>query len=307
MQRLSIRVRLAVVDDLGLVFRMARLGQVLLPGGSSRTELCDVCDDVMGDLLKGSDGLGAVPCSWACLKIPSCVKMCESVKSASGNSTKFPCIAAGYCDPVDEDMADADVECSVGAFFSCQPQRYCKRKRSGLRFSCHLRPGIGRWVGMKNAVGSHASALADGLLSQPRCGEVGAGPYCIATPRGFGAAAEAIGHFISIAVGGLKTVAAIESPGGDDDRQWLTFWLILTMLLFAERFLARVVLSSFPLYYEAKLGLLMWLMFRNGADLCYRKLRAVLLHAPGVGKLLQEEELKADQEVRMPSAHFHRS
>ena len=38
--------------------------------------------------------------------------------------------------------------------------------------------------------------------------------------------------------------------------QWLTFWLILTILLFIERFLARVVLSTFPLYYQAKLCLI---------------------------------------------------
>lgn len=136
-----------------------------------KTDLCEVCDDVMGDLLKGSDGVAALPCSWACLRIPACMRMCEVVKTASQNSSHFPCIAAGYCDPIEEGGVDAAVECSVAPPLRCVPSRYCVRKFHGLRMSCQLRPGIGRWVGMRNAVGSHAAALADGLWAQPRCGE----------------------------------------------------------------------------------------------------------------------------------------
>ena len=173
----------------------------------------------MGDLLKGTEGLEALPCNWACLRVPPCVQMCEKVKAASVNSTHYPCIAAGYCDAVAEGEIDSAAECSVGPFFRCTPSRYCQRKRKGFRFSCDLRPGIGRWIGMRNAVGTHAAALADGLFSQPHCGEPGAGPYCIATPTGIGAVAEGIGHVLSVIYGGWKTIASIESPGGDDDRQ----------------------------------------------------------------------------------------
>lgn len=87
-------------------------------------------------------------------------------------------------------------------------------------------------------------ALADGLWQQPRCGEPGAGPYCIASPTGFGLIAEGAGHVLSLFYGGMRTIKSIESPGGDDDRQWLTFWLVLTILLFCERFFARVLLSK---------------------------------------------------------------
>ena len=34
---------------------------------------------------------------------------------------------------------------------------------------------------------SATSPPSSGLFSQPHCGEPGAGPYCIATPKGFGA------------------------------------------------------------------------------------------------------------------------
>ena len=270
---------LNAIDDVAMLFKFGRLAAVVIPGGRD-SDLCDLCDDVMGDLMKGAEGLDAIPCNWACLRIGPCVKMCEAVKGASQNSTHFPCIAAGYCDALEEGEMDADVECSVGPLFSCQPARYCKRHRKGLRFSCELRPGIGRWIGLQNAATAHAGAIASGLLSQPRCGEEGAGPYCIASPTGMGAVAEAIGHVLSLAYGGLATVSSIETPGGDDDRQWLTFWLILTILLFIERFFARVVLSTFPFYYQAKLGLLAWLLFRNGADIVYRRLRRLLGEDP---------------------------
>jgi len=269
---------LNAVDDLTMIFRVMRLGAVLMPvPGVRTTDLCQVCDDVMSDLLKGTDGLEALPCNWACLRVPRCVRMCERVKALSVNSTHYPCIAAGYCDAVAEGEIDSVEECSVGPFFTCSPKRYCVRKRHGLRFSCDLRPGIGRWIGMRNAVGSHAAALAEGLFSQPHCGEPGAGPYCVATPQGLGLVAEMAGHAMSLVYGGLRTIASIESPGGDDDRQWLTFWLILVSFLFVERFLARVILSSFSMYYEAKLLVLLWLLLADGADTLYRKLRQAVL------------------------------
>ena len=269
---------LNVLDDLSLVIRVARLGAVLLPGGDE-TDMCGVCDDVMGDLLKG-DGIEAVSCKLVCLRLPSCVRMCEHIKAVSQNSSHFPCMAAGYCRASDE-LEEVDVTCSVAPILRCVPSRYCAGKRNGLSLSCELKPGFGRWVGMKNTVSTHTAAIAHGLLSQPHCGEEGAGAYCIAAPKGFGFVAEMTGHVLSLLYGGLRTIISIETPGGDDDRQWLTFWLVLSVLLFAERFLARVILSSFPLYYEIKLIGLLWLLFADGADAMYRRLRLLALRICG--------------------------
>lgn len=121
---------LNAVDDLTMLFRVARLGAVLVPGQGD-TDLCSVCDDVMGDLLKGTDGIEALPCNWACLRIPKCVQMCEAVKASAANSSHYPCIAAGYCNAIEEGEVDSAVECEVGPFFSCSPKRYCVRKRKG--------------------------------------------------------------------------------------------------------------------------------------------------------------------------------
>ena len=200
---------LNAIDDMSLLFRFSRLIMAVtpIPGlRQSQHTLCDVCDDVMGDLLKGTDGLEALPCAWACLRIPACMRMCERVKGASTNSTHFPCVAAGYCDAVAEGEVDADVECSVAPILRCVPEQLCKRTRNGLRFSCVLKPGIGRWIGMRNAVGTHASALASALYNQPRCGEEGAGVFCVAEPRGLAYIAELAGHALTLGYGTLKTV-----------------------------------------------------------------------------------------------------
>ena len=291
---------LNAIDDLALLIRVGRLGASIVPlPGRPRNdpaEMCGVCDDVMGDLMRGNDGLSAIPCGAACLGLKRCVRMCERVQEVSSESSEFPCIAAGFCDPVAADFVDiADADCRAGAFFSCRPKQYCRRKRRGLKFSCELKPGFGRWVGMKHAAREHAGALAAGLMAQAHCGEEGAGPYCIARPTGLGLVAEAIGHVITLVIGGYRSIVAIETPGGGDDRQWLTFWLILALVLFAERFFARVLLSTFPMYYQAKLGALIWLVWRSGAETIYRKLRRILEKR----NLIYSDEVAAEKELEI--------
>ena len=48
---------------------------------------------------------------------------------------------------------------------------------------------------------------------------------------------------------------------------------MLTIMLFVERFLAAVLLSKFPMYYEGKLLLIIWLMKFEGAGKLYRQMR----------------------------------
>jgi len=140
---------------------------------------------------------------------------------------------------------------------------------------------------MKNGARDNVAALAEGLLSQKHCGEEGAGMYCVARPKAWGLMAESLGYLLSLLVGGYNSVSAIESIGGDDDRQWLTFWFILAVLTFIEKFLARVILSNFPFYYQAKLIGLLWLLFGNGTIVFYRRIRRTFLN---IGLVRTEEE-----------------
>ncbi|KAL3935353.1 MAG: hypothetical protein SGBAC_009111 [Bacillariaceae sp.] len=278
---LIVWVGLNFIDDMALLVRLGRLGvaSVPLPGKSRNDEkaMCGLCDDVVGDLMVGADGISVIPCRVACMGLRKCIDMCEKVKEASEETSEFPCIALGYCDAMEHGYVSSDdIDCKSGAFFTCQPSQYCRRKREGVKMRCELKPGIGRWNGMKNLASTHTAALAIGLSSQLYCSEPGAGPYCIAKPSGFGLLAEWAGFCLAILWGGYKSITALETPGGNDDRQWLTFWVIYTLWLCVERFALRVILSNIPLYYEVKFFLIYWLMLHSGAETCYRKLRRFL-------------------------------
>ena len=104
------------------------------------------------------------------------------------------------------------------------------------------------------------------------CHESNAGPHCIRVPDGLGAAAQWAGYALLAVFATSRTLRAIESPGGGDDRQWLTFWVVMCLFSFSERF-TDALLSRFPAYYEAKLIALWWLLFCHGAEKVYRRCR----------------------------------
>jgi len=295
-------------DDMTRIIRIGRLAVSVVPFPPGRQpnpkEMCGICDDVMEDLMvSAADNLNAIPCTAACFRAKRCVEMCTRLQEVMSESNEFPCEAAGFCDRANEsDKTNTFVvpECKTGAFFSCEPSRYCRRsrKRKGVKITCELKPGIGHWVGLKKRLArDHAGALASGLFRHTQCGDPGAGPYCIAKPKGVGLVAEFVGHFMSLIIGTYKSIIAIESRGGSDDRQWLTFWVILTIILFVERFCARVILSSFPYYYQVKLLILIWLIWQNGAETCYRKLRRFL--ESRVSLFSEEEARRVLERMRM--------
>jgi len=272
---------LKVLDDVSIVTRLLHLGIATLNarGNNKNEALCDVCDDVMGDLLV-QEGVTALPCRFLCLQVPACIEMCENLKTVSQTSTKFPCVAAGYCDATEEDYFDSgdNIECNVGHFFSCTPRRYCHRVRTGWRWSCRLRPGIGRWVGLTHTVSNHAGAMAKAIMEQPHCSDADASAtFCIASPKGFGLVCEIIIQVLSFVYGGYQSILAIESPGGDDDTQWLTYHVMLGAIFIVEKLFARPILSTFPLYYEVKLLIVLWLLCYQGAERTYRRMRRVFI------------------------------
>lgn len=277
---------LNALDDIADVMKITRLvGSSLSPfrRDESKDSMCDLCDDIMAGLMAGNEGLQAVPCSWMCLRVPKCMKMCENVKETTATSTMFPCVAAGYC--TDDEAAEEDdlygvrltkMECEKGPLWSCEPKRYCRLQRHGWKWKCNPKPGVGRWVGMQKAATTYTAALAAGFLNRKHCGEPDAGPFCIAAPKGIGKVAEVMGSILSLVYGGYHSIVAIETPGGDDDQQWLTFWIILVGSMFLEKAVMEVLLSKFLFYYEIKLLLLIWLMCFGGATYLYRRLRRKL-------------------------------
>ena len=52
---------------------------------------------------------------------------------------------------------------------------------------------------------------------------------------------------------------AIESPGIQDDVQWLTYWVVFGFFNFMESFALRIVLYYFPWYFAFKTIFVLWL------------------------------------------------
>ena len=90
---------LNVLDDLSSVMKISRLIGASIPifrKDESSDNLCELCDDVVGDLMRGSEGLQSVPCSWICLRIPKCMTMCSHIQDVRHKQTNKLCFV-GLC------------------------------------------------------------------------------------------------------------------------------------------------------------------------------------------------------------------
>ncbi|EIM19945.1 hypothetical protein E3Q22_04176 [Wallemia mellicola] len=93
----------------------------------------------------------------------------------------------------------------------------------------------------------------------------------------FNIGASFISNLIGFAVPAYYAFLAIESPGHDDDIQWLTYFVVFSFFTFAES-LVNIV-TYFPFYYLFKIGFTAWLMLpqTKGAKTLYLNvLRPVL-------------------------------
>ena len=97
---------------------------------------------------------------------------------------------------------------------------------------------------------------------------------------------------------------AIESPNKEDDTQWLTFWLVYSLVTMAKAVLDYVSILV-PFYHEIWLGLMLWLGLLHGADWVYKnilrpvakqhedKIDYVLARGKSVEALIKSAEKKA--------------
>ena len=234
---------------------------------------CEACHRVTALLLKviELDEAGDIDCKRLCFRSNACSNMCEKITNAMATSERYPCVAAGICPAEDEN--ESDMICRFDwRMMRCTPSSSCQRR---FPARCVVSDGLRSWRRYSFFIGRHAGLVASALQNQPRCGERDAGPYCVREPSGLGQACELLSFVLPFLYGTLASVRAVETPGGDDDRQWLTFWVCFFAFMGLERF-TNVVFSWVSCYYELKLAVLCWLMFRHGADTIYRTLRRLL-------------------------------
>ena len=260
------------------VKQIAQLSFVIVTGRGGEQAPCKLCDTIVLVMLKDlkiNKLRGAVKCSQVCFGLGArCARPCEKIIDAMQNSTTYPCEAAGFCPKRDEEFGE--VACRFAHKRArCEPVGACEFR--GFPAKCELREGVRRWRRIKRFVHRDALQLSRAFHHRARyCTEPDADERtCIHEAAGLGRAAQLVGYILVFVFATFSTIVAIESPGGADDRHWLTFWVIATGFAFIERF-ADVLLSRVPRYYEAKLVALIWLIHFGGADACYRRARRVL-------------------------------
>ena len=71
--------------------------------------------------------------------------------------------------------------------------------------------------------------------------------------------ASPVSNLIGWGLPAYLSFKAIESPGHQDDIQWLTYWVVFGFLNFIESFALSLVLYYLPWYYAFKTVFILWL------------------------------------------------
>lgn len=93
------------------------------------------------------------------------------------------------------------------------------------------------------------------------------------------ALAAPVSNLIGWGLPAYLSFKALESPGHEDDAQWLTYWVIFGFFNFAEGFALRALLYYFPWYFSFKTLFILWLQlpaFRGAQTAYHSVLRPIL-------------------------------
>lgn len=113
----------------------------------------------------------------------------------------------------------------------------------------------------------------------------------------FNVAAPLLVNLVGFGYAAYASMAAIESPGKEDDAQWLTYWVVFGLSNVAEYF-TSIITYWIPFYYVFKLVFLVWLMaprFRGAERLYQTTLRPMALHAKKTAAAVSAEPAAAKE------------
>eukprot|EP00735_Rhodelphis_limneticus_P008764 TRINITY_DN2249_c0_g1::TRINITY_DN2249_c0_g1_i1::g.6749::m.6749 TRINITY_DN2249_c0_g1::TRINITY_DN2249_c0_g1_i1::g.6749 ORF type:complete len:125 (+),score=37.55,sp/Q29RM3/REEP5_BOVIN/47.01/5e-28,TB2_DP1_HVA22/PF03134.14/2.2e-30 TRINITY_DN2249_c0_g1_i1:77-451(+) len=107
--------------------------------------------------------------------------------------------------------------------------------------------------------------------------------------------ARLLGYLVGFVYPSYMSYKALETPGDEDDKQWLTYWVVYSIMNIFESF--EFILGWFPMYYELKLIAIVWLVFAQGASWLYNAhiRRFFLEHQETISKVAQEGLKKASE------------
>ncbi len=78
----------------------------------------------------------------------------------------------------------------------------------------------------------------------------------------FGVGSSILTNVIGVAYPAFMSFVALESEGADDDKLWLTYWVVFGSFTIVDQF-AGIVLKLIPFYYVLKVGMLIWMFHPN--------------------------------------------
>ena len=84
----------------------------------------------------------------------------------------------------------------------------------------------------------------------------------------FGIGQAILTNLIGVAYPVFMSFYALESNGADDDKQWLTYWVVFGMFSILDQF-AGFILSFIPFYYVLKVATLIWLFHPSTTGATY--------------------------------------
>ncbi len=113
----------------------------------------------------------------------------------------------------------------------------------------------------------------------------------------FGIGASVLTNLIGVAYPVFMSFHALESEGEDDDKQWLTYWVVFGLFNIADQF-AGFILRFIPFYYVLKVVVLIWLFHpaTHGATFVYKN----YIHGYWIeyGGKLEEAERELEKSVQ---------
>ncbi|XP_055335292.1 receptor expression-enhancing protein 5-like [Paramacrobiotus metropolitanus] len=121
----------------------------------------------------------------------------------------------------------------------------------------------------------------------------------------FGAHAGFLSHLITFVYPALGSLRALETQRKDDDKKWLTYWVVFGFLGLFEHF-GESVLSVLPFYYVLKTGFQLWLCLpgvQNGSLIIYDRLlrpvakRALHIDMPATGSAAAQFQGRINSQV----------
>ena len=74
----------------------------------------------------------------------------------------------------------------------------------------------------------------------------------------FGVGSSLLCNLIGVAYPAFMSFVALESEGADDDKQWLTYWVVFGCFSVLDQF-AGIILHLIPFYYVLKVAFLIWM------------------------------------------------